>query len=108
MEVESLMHSDVSTVTQGKRIHVGYPGERLLGADEGTEQGRCTWASQKTAAHVVSQVPSTCLTGSLTDPELLKQATLADHVPQASAFLHFPVAGRIINSYYISLTGACF
>lgn len=45
MEVESLMHSDVSTVTQGKSS----PGERLLGADEVTEQGRCTWASQKTA-----------------------------------------------------------
>lgn len=107
MEAESLMHSDVSTVTQGKRSHVGDPGERLLGADEVTEQGRCTWASQKTAAHVF-QVPSTCLTGSLTDPELLKQATLADHGPQASAFLHFPVAGRIINSDFISLTGACF
>lgn len=49
MEVESLMHSDVSTVAQGKRSHVGSPGERLLGADEVTEQGRCTWASQKTA-----------------------------------------------------------
>lgn len=63
------------------------------------------------SAHVVFQVPSTCLTGSLTDLELLKQATLADHGPQgpqASAYLHFTIAGRIINSYFISLTGACF
>lgn len=52
MEVESQMHSDVSTVTQGERSHAGYPGERLLGADVITEQGRYTWASQKTTPHV--------------------------------------------------------
>lgn len=44
-----------------------------------TEQGRYTWASQKTTSHVFFfQVPSTYLSGSLTDLELLKQATLAD------------------------------